>query len=174
MRNHHLKAFGVIGAFAAAALLVACSYSLVVECSTSTRSCTARGEIKNKNATVADVQSFDAVQASLQLSGNVPVVATNGSVILHLYNGSTLVAASGFGWLRSGSVVRFASPAVVNAWIQAHAQPTYRLEYSLDGMTYSPVQGSNTLAVSLYYAGNHVATSSSGWSEYGGDWRDEP
>lgn len=169
-----LKAGVITMILLASALVTACTMEFTVECNTGTKSCTARGTIKNKNATTVDLQSFNAAQATLQLSGNVGLVATTGSVTLKLYNSSSLVAAKSFGWIRSGNIVQFANPSSVNSWVQANAQPNYRLEYSVNGMTYTPVQGANSFSSTLFYAGNQFAQSSSGWSERGNDWRDEP
>lgn len=157
-----------------AVLITACSASATLECSTSTKSCTIKGTISNKSATSSDIMSFDATQASVQISGDTPVIATNGSISLRLINGSKLVVSSGFGWVRNGSTITFSNPSSVNNWIKSNAKPGYQLEYSLDGIAYSPLPGSNTLETTLYYAGGYIAKASSGWSESGNDWRDEP
>lgn len=63
--------------------------------------------------------TFDALLLRLSTQGtNIPMSSTSGNFTVTLYQGSTPVASSVFGWIRNGSDLIASQPSVVTAWVR--------------------------------------------------------
>lgn len=75
----------------------------------------------------------DAASFELDTSGSTIPYPSNGSVVLRVKNSSTgaISASQTFAWIRTGTVIRVADPAAVNAWIYSNVGSGDSLSYDL-------------------------------------------
>ncbi len=92
----------------------------------------------------------DAGSFSLDTSGSTVAWPATGTITLAITNlaSGAVIATNSFAYTKSGTVLVFANPALVNAWLSATgANPaSSKLSYTIAGFPVTPQSGTNIAA----------------------------
>lgn len=107
---------------------------------------------------------FDAAQLSVDLSGTtIPLPASGVATVQLTYEGSDVVRTQAqFSVIRSGSILKFANSAAVNAWILNTVADGDEVQISYEAPDTSSV-GTNTLSMAVVAEGVTFASSEMTW-----------
>lgn len=110
--------------------------------------------------------SYDASQASMDISGSTVSWPQQGNATVELVDTSTgsVQASHVFAWIRTGTTIKFASPGAVNTWAQQNSGSSDAVDVRL-GAFYPGDQtgGTNTLSATSKYADEVEATATTTW-----------
>lgn len=153
--------------------LVGCNWEIGVSCKTQfSVTCEGHGTIKGSFDTQARLgpnryssQSLilDAASVSLDTTGSTMAYPSQGQITVSLINSTNgvVVAARTFDWTRSGSILVFSNPVLVNSWLSDYSSSgADTATYQLVPFATSLVEGSNTISIASRYAGTTTASAS--------------